>query len=434
MQEGTYVEGALRVVWLYGTMGPRRAIGDTLSSNAFWLLPAVVLAVPKYIVPAVLAGAMARVRAQRADAEMAVTGLRARTVMAGLFWAGAWPAVVLSVSFLWAPLIVYRELDRPDVRELFIGQSILPLCVTLNAAAVALVASLVAQRSYTAVVGAIASVWGVEALLRLASAYVLVQSHASFVLGPVACCVRLVSAAVAFWLACRIWRGADWRATAAGAAAWAGVLIAATVLAPGPLTRAAVAHFTGQLSHGSREDRMRAALLLGRLGQAADPSIPALTESLHDANEDVRMAAAVSLAELGAAPEAAVAGLARAVELLDDESRWKAAAALGEMGPRAAAAVPKLTECLGSRDPHARLAAVRTLGEIGRPAAKALPEIRKLQNDLFPDVRAAAQEAVARIEAATDEGGGPPDSARSEDRPPTDVHPSGSGPPGPALR
>lgn len=215
---------------------------------------------------------------------------------------------------------------------------------------------------------------------------------------------------------------------------------------------------------GSRREsvRIHALLVLGKMGPAAKPTIPALLRSLDDADRHVRSAAAQSVASVGQddarvcsalmarldtedrdlviRPLSRFKGQARdavpmLVKIMNGKHpsvvRWNAARTLGKIGPDAAAAIPDLIAALTDADDHVRehsaealgdigplstaavpnltamltdpitlirRDAVRSLGNIGEASRPAIPEIEKLLKDREEVVRDAAKAALRRID------------------------------------
>lgn len=112
--------------------------------------------------------------------------------------------------------------------------------------------------------------------------------------------------------------------------------------------------------------RVQAARLLGSLGPAALPSVPALIDQLNDPESEVARAAA---------------------------------AALRRIGPLA---VPRLIEALSHRDPGIRRAAVGLLSsrpDFGDDVIQSLPAVIRMLEDSDPRARAAAAEALEKLPA-----------------------------------
>ncbi len=173
-----------------------------------------------------------------------------------------------------------------------------------------------------------------------------------------------------------------------------------------------------------------AAWVLGKIGTAASPAIPALVEclssvdgrlrraaatalqriapgsrpvvesivdmwiaSLHGTTRSERYHAAIALGRLGEAASPAVPILAARVE----DPTSGAAVALGLIGTAASAAVPALTKALSLPTSSLRLQAAQSLGRMGPAARSAVPTLVTLFGDREKGVRQAALEAVGWI-------------------------------------
>jgi HEAT repeat protein len=110
--------------------------------------------------------------------------------------------------------------------------------------------------------------------------------------------------------------------------------------------------------------RRYAAIAIGKIGPAAQASVPALTVVLRGDTSGARTSAAIALSKMG------TRGLEQLIEVLrddmDSEVRGHAALALGSFDPPLGRAVLPLTQALANdNDPTVRLIAASSLGEIG---------------------------------------------------------------------
>jgi HEAT repeat protein len=152
-----------------------------------------------------------------------------------------------------------------------------------------------------------------------------------------------------------------------------------------------IARYVHQLEATDPDDRRLAAEILGRIGPAAEPAVPALTAALMDANPSVRHGAAVAVKRIG---QAAVPALTAALADPDKSVRVAAADALGRLGPAAVPAVSALTAALADPDKRVRVAAAVAVKRIGQAA---VPALTAALADGNPDVREAAASALGGI-------------------------------------
>lgn len=154
--------------------------------------------------------------------------------------------------------------------------------------------------------------------------------------------------------------------------------------------------------------RWQAALILGGMGAAAEPAIPALLEAMtrEIVHRPARTPAscAQALARIG---PATVPGLVRLLEHEDLAVRASAAYALAAQGAAAAPAVPGLCRLLDAGDGEVGVLACQALGAIGRDARPAMPRLVGLSETGTGYLRAAALAALERIAdpSAPDESG-----------------------------
>ena len=136
--------------------------------------------------------------------------------------------------------------------------------------------------------------------------------------------------------------------------------------------------------------------MLGAIGPAARPGIPALTKLLQDPDLDVRLAAVAVLQALDpndqGPPEQPGQPKARTPQsripmlierLTNDEVEMRLAVmhTLALMGAEARPAVPALAVAVRDPKPRVRLAAVRALGAIGPAARTAADTVRQALKD-----------------------------------------------------
>jgi HEAT repeat protein len=217
-----------------------------------------------------------------------------------------------------------------------------------------------------------------------------------------------------------------------------------------------VPHLRNSLSAKRSGTRAIAVLGLGHLGEAAADAIPDLQRALHDKNPAVRLyaaqalwrvqgkpdqalpvlaaglkdeaapdLAAMLLGEMGAAASPAVPALGELTRHKNEYVRAQAMYALGRIGPAAAPAVPALCQALEAPENKAEVSvrvktvhadgtsesrlldrsvysfAVHALGDVGPGAKDAIPALLKFRNKTiwFTYDRAAAEAAIKKIEA-----------------------------------
>ena len=154
---------------------------------------------------------------------------------------------------------------------------------------------------------------------------------------------------------------------------------------------AAVPALTAEVARGAPTSAVRAAVLLGELGDAR--ATPALAAAVGDDGRGL----AVSLVAIDALARlrdpAAVLPLARAAVAAEPDVRRQALLALRVVGDTRGAAV--LAQGLADPDPTVRAAAAALAGTLR--AAEAVPALALLLADGDPRVRPAAARALARI-------------------------------------
>lgn len=200
------------------------------------------------------------------------------------------------------------------------------------------------------------------------------------------------------------------------------------------LGKPAVPRLIAAMEHD--EVRMRAAMILGRIGPEAEEAIPALTEALKDPRSEVRREAVFALGAIGPAAAPAVPQITELLQDPDMNVRYAAAYALGKIGPKAIGAkqqlldrlatadqflalvsawalaqiqpecsvtspktVPLLIKALDQSSPMVQLEAIDALECLGPLAEDALPRLKELaQSASNPTVRQAASDAAKEIE------------------------------------
>jgi HEAT repeat protein len=138
----------------------------------------------------------------------------------------------------------------------------------------------------------------------------------------------------------------------------------------------------------------RTALVLRRMGPAAAPAVPALSEALAEARPTARREILFALAAIGPAARPAVPSLVRLLAKPDAETQYAAVYAVGRIGPAAIEAKPLLEKGLSSGDELIRTACVWALARIDPQCptvAQGLPVLIENLRNTSP---------VLRIEAA----------------------------------
>src|SRR5262249_16364561 len=195
--------------------------------------------------------------------------------------------------------------------------------------------------------------------------------------------------------------------------------------------------FVADLVSPEETTRHEAALALAQLGEASQPAVPALVQSLADESWEVGCAARLALRCVGAGSGDQVEELVRLLDEPDWAVRRGAVEALGRMGwaariavpalvarladhdphlpkkiqlalaciapdwPRRTdltAALPKLVSKLEARDPQRRQAAAEALGRCGRAALPAVPSLLERLIDRHEYVRMSIEMALDQID------------------------------------
>ena len=143
----------------------------------------------------------------------------------------------------------------------------------------------------------------------------------------------------------------------------------------------------------------RVAYILGRIGPAAAPAVPALAKLVHSPNADVQREAIFALAKIGPKAAPAVKSLVQVFQDGQPEVRYGAAYALGEIGPAASAAKPALVAALQDSDSVAAVVSAWALAHIDAKCeaacTKGIPLLIQGLEDPEPRFRREAAAALA---------------------------------------
>ena len=140
--------------------------------------------------------------------------------------------------------------------------------------------------------------------------------------------------------------------------------------------------------------RQRAARVLGRMGPAAAPAVPALIEAARISPADGSIANA--LAEIGSDALPAVLATLQGAPAPDAERLLSLLRGFGKP------AIPVLLEALKHPSPQVRAAAAKALGGMGRDAKSAAEPLFALASDTEAPVRAAALRALVALGASSE--------------------------------
>ena len=134
--------------------------------------------------------------------------------------------------------------------------------------------------------------------------------------------------------------------------------------------RDAVEGLAGALHHAEAEVRADAATILGDIGLAAAPAVPALIEATRDPEDAVRQRGAEALGTTAQAGAEAAPALTDRLADGHGPTRSAAVMALARLGPHAAEAVEALETVLDDGNRYVRADALFALQRIGTPLAK----------------------------------------------------------------
>lgn len=145
-------------------------------------------------------------------------------------------------------------------------------------------------------------------------------------------------------------------------------LLFALALACGGQT-ATASTLARKLDAKAASERKAAALELAKLGERAEPAVPALNKTVLDPEADVRLAAVSALVAVGAAGRR---GLATALNDSEESVRLAAANGLAKLGPAAGKSSPNLIDALDDPSTAVAEAARRAVTAIGEDAVPPL--------------------------------------------------------------
>jgi hypothetical protein len=147
--------------------------------------------------------------------------------------------------------------------------------------------------------------------------------------------------------------------------------------------------------------RAQAAFVLGGIGPAAKPALPALRGIAKGSNapNEVRVNAAEALWPIDHQCDLVMPYRFAALNSTNDSLRWEAISFLGDYGPLSKTAVPTLIEIVAHhKDERFRAKAATTLGRIGPDASAAIPALQEALKDEYLNVRDTAREALREIQ------------------------------------
>jgi HEAT repeat protein len=146
------------------------------------------------------------------------------------------------------------------------------------------------------------------------------------------------------------------------------------------------------------EDRHDAVVALGRMGQQAKASIPALMKALKDTDSKVRSAAARALGMMKNEARLATPTLMEALNDSEPNVRLNAVRSLSQIGADPADVIPSLISILKDPNKEVRIAAMMSLAVFGRDAERAVGQILEAMKDPDAGVRKGAQMALLVLE------------------------------------
>jgi hypothetical protein len=165
----------------------------------------------------------------------------------------------------------------------------------------------------------------------------------------------------------------------------------------------AVGPVTEALTRLGPVGRFRAVTVLGRLGPAAEGSLPRLSALLGDADLTVAAAAARTLPLLGPKARDFAPALRERLRSAPALRLASADALLRLLPDRASEVVATLIELLGAEAPSDRREAMGLLGRSAKAAAAAVPRLLKSVDEEAPALRVVAAAALTRIDPAHEE-------------------------------
>jgi HEAT repeat protein len=159
-----------------------------------------------------------------------------------------------------------------------------------------------------------------------------------------------------------------------------------------------IKELTHNVSDKNPELRYESAEALGKLGPAANSSLPLLILRLQDGEKNVRLRAAFSIQKIDPADRSFVPALTDAMREGDGRTLLE----VGALGPHAAWAVPTLSGLLSHESPKVRTLAAKALGNIGPAASEAKVALEAARSDPNAGVQKAATDALARVQKPAD--------------------------------
>lgn len=148
--------------------------------------------------------------------------------------------------------------------------------------------------------------------------------------------------------------------------------------------------------------RAHAAKVLGQMGPAAGPAVPALIKALQHKELQVRRAAAGALGNIGPDPDA-IRALVACLKDPKALARTQAAESLGWIGPPAKEAVSPLKKMLEDKEPVMRLAAAEALYRITNTAEPQLPVVISVLEERHGSMRSRAARVLGEMGPSAEE-------------------------------